>query len=161
MIRIGAALLGLCLAATAALGQHQNSFSGSAVPIIPVITIPPGNANVIGSLRAANFNTTADQAIAIRSTITAWLTTSIIVTNCVGPSFSAVGGIYPLANKGGTPLVAASQTYVVGSNNFLTLTFNGSTAVNRYTSSAVYLSLTTPQGSAVTCDVYLLGVDLT
>jgi hypothetical protein len=160
MTWLATALFVLCLATSAALGQTQNPFLGSTVYIPPVLAIPPGNANVIGSLRAANFNSTADQAIVIRPAITAWLTTSIIVTNCAG-EFAAVGGIYPTTNKGGTPLVAASQTYPVGSNNFLTLTFNGSTGSNRYTLSTVYLSLTTPQGNAATCDVYVLGVDLT
>lgn len=123
----------------------------------------PANASqrVLGTLRAANFNTTADQAIAINAV--AFSITSVIVTNCSASMTLAAGGFYPTTSKGGTPIVAAAQLYsaLTGAAILLNPTVAVTPLVTRYTISNVYLSLTTAQGGAATCDVYIVGVDLT
>src|ERR1700676_5084424 len=70
-----------------------------------------GQQGVIATLRAANFNITTDQAIAIPATITKWAPTAIYVTNCSISMTLAAGGVYPTTAKGGVALVAATQLY--------------------------------------------------
>lgn len=139
----------------------------------PLATSAGGTGNTTGagagvnralcSIRAANFNSTADQACAIPAAITAWMPTSIVATNCSGTFTLAVGGVYPTTSKGGTALVAASQAYTAlsGATVVLALTMAANIATTRQTTNTVYLSLTTGTGSAATCDFYLIGNDLT
>jgi hypothetical protein len=118
---------------------------------------------VLCSIRAANFNITTDQLCTIPAGVTAWAPTSIIVTNCTGTFTLAAGGVYPAVSKGGTALVAAAQAYtaLTGSTIVLGLTLAATIATTRYTINSLYLSLTTGTGSAATCDLYVIGNDLT
>jgi hypothetical protein len=149
MRRFLVALFALCLAAIAPAGAQISSYG-------------PANASqrVLGTLRGANFNTTADQAIAINAA--AFSITSIIVTNCSANMTLAAGGFYPTTSKGGTPIVAATQLYsaLTGASILLNPTVAATPLVTRYTVSNVYLALTVAQGGAATCDVYIVGVDL-
>jgi|ERR1700688_1660353 len=122
-----------------------------------------GRQGVISSLRGANFNVTTDQAIAIPAQVSAFSITQIVVTNCSVSMTLAVGGFYPTTAKGGTPIVAATQIYsaLTASTLLLGTTIAATPLVTRYTLSNIYLSLTTAQGAAATCDVYVIGVDLT
>lgn len=127
------------------------------------ISAPPimSSQRVIGQLRGANFNSTADQAIAINAAT--YSITSVIVTNCSASLTLAAGGIYPAASKAGTPIVAAAQLYsaLTGTSVLLNPTVAATPLVTRYTANPLYLSLTTAQGGAATCDLYIVGVDLT
>jgi hypothetical protein len=122
-----------------------------------------GATRVLCSIRAANFNITTDQACTIPAGVTAWVPTSIIVTNCTGTFTLAAGGVYPATSKGGTALVAAAQVYtaLTGATVVLGLTLAANIATTRLTIHTVYLALTTGAGSAATCDVFVLGNDLT
>src|SRR5215470_8316669 len=71
----------------------------------------PAAQRVIAALSGANFNTTADQPIAIPQRITAFQLTSIIITHASISLTTAAGGFYPAASKGGTPIVSAAQAY--------------------------------------------------
>ncbi len=130
---------------------------------LAIARAPSGLSQVIGSLRGANFNTTADQAIAIRSGITKFSVSGITVTNCTGSLTLAVGGFYPTTSKGGTALVANTQVYsaLSGATILLPTTLVATTLTTAYTVSNIYLSLTTAAGSAATCDAYIIGTDLT
>jgi hypothetical protein len=132
-------------------------------PNVPAVNAPLGLQRVLGSLRAANFNSTADQAIAIVGSVTAYQITSVVVTNCSTSLTLAAGGVYPATSKGGTAIVAATQVYtaLTGTTVLLGLTVAATPLVTRYTAANVYLSLTTAQGGAATCDVYVVGTDLT
>jgi hypothetical protein len=159
MIRYGAALFGLCLAASAAPAQHQNPY-GATSPS-PLTLVPAGNANVMGTLRGADFNSTADQQIAVSPRITAFQITSIIVTACNGNLSNSVGGFYPLAGKSGVPLVSAAQTYSLSpGGGILNVPLLGSAGATKFNIHPIFFSLTTGQGSALLCDIYVLGVDL-
>jgi hypothetical protein len=122
-----------------------------------------GVMRVLCSIRAANFNITTDQACAIPASVTAWVPTSILATNCSGSFTLAAGGVYPATSKGGTALVAAGQAYtaLTGAAVVLGLTLAANIATTRQTVNTVYLSLTTGTGSAATCDFYVIGNDLT
>ena len=128
-----------------------------------VTNLHTGVNRVLCSIRAANFNITTDQACAIPASVTAWVPTSIIVTNCSGTFTLAAGGVYPATSKGGTALVAAAQAYtaLTGATVVLGLTLAANIATTRQTINTVYLSLTTGAGSAATCDFYVVGNDLT
>lgn len=118
---------------------------------------------VLCTIRSANMNTTTDQQCLIAPTITTWALTSILITNCSASLTTAAGGIYPTTAKGGTAIVAAVQAYTAlsASTVVLSLTLAGTIATTRSTLSSVYLSLTLGQGSAATCDLYVIGIDLT
>jgi hypothetical protein len=120
-----------------------------------------GMSRVVGTLRGANFNSTADQAIPIA--VSVYQVTGISVTNCSASLTLAVGGFYPTTAKGGTPVVAATQLYsaLTSATVLLSSTIAASPLVTRFTANPLYLSLTTAQGSPATCDIYVIGVDLT
>ncbi len=119
---------------------------------------------VLGSLRGANMNTTADQVIAIAAGVSKYLVTAVYVTNCSTNLTLAVGGVYSAASKGGTAVVANTQLYsgLTGtSTQLLPLTIAAAGLIVALTGANMYLSLTTAQGGAATADVYIVGVDLT
>jgi hypothetical protein len=120
-----------------------------------------GTQRVIGTLRGANFNVATDQAIPMA--VAVYQITGIVVTNCSASLTLAVGGFYPTTAKGGTPIVAATQIYsaLTSASVLLNVTVAATPLVTRFAVTPVYLSLTTAQGSAATCDVYVIGVDLT
>jgi hypothetical protein len=121
-----------------------------------------GATRVLCSIRSANFNSTADQVCTIPAGVTAWVPTSIIVTNCSASLTLAAGGVYPATSKGGTALVAAAQIYtaLTGATIVFGLTLAANIATTRYTVNSVYLALTTGQGTSATCDFFLIGNDL-
>lgn len=156
MNRLHKALVGLLLLCLPDLAAAQpigsNTASGSA-----------GRQGVLASVRGANFNVTTDQAINIPTSVTAFQITGIVVTNCSVSMTTAAGGVYPTTAKGGTAIVAAGQVYssLTASTVLLNLTVAATPLVTRYAQGAIYLSLTTAQGAPATCDVYLIGIDLT
>lgn len=142
-------------AATLGIGSGLASTGGNIVSA--------GAQRVLCSVRTANFNTTADQVCTIPAAVTTWAPTAIWTTNCTTSLTTAAGGIYPTTAKGGTPLVAAVQVYtaLTASTIILPLTLAANIATTRYAINTVYLSLTLGQGTAATCDLFLIGVDLT
>jgi hypothetical protein len=131
----------------------------------------PAAQRVLASLRSANFNVTTDQPILLPNSINAFQLTGIVVTNASLSLTTAVGGFYPQAAKGGTPIVAASQVYsaLTTANALLQATLASFGQNTRFSAAnlgsvngllAIWLSLTTAQGAAATADVYLLGIDL-
>lgn len=144
-------------------GGTVSPCSGDLNSSCQVTNLHTGVVRILCSIRSANFNITTDQTCTIPSSVTAWVPTSIIVTNCSGTFTLAAGGVYPAASKGGTALVAAAQAYtaLTGASVVLGLTMAAGIATTRLTVNAVYLSLTTGTGSAATCDFYVVGNDLT
>jgi hypothetical protein len=127
--------------------------------------IIPGTSSLIGILKTANFNITTDQAIPITliGGYTNYRINEILMINASIPLTTAAGGIYPAINKGGTPYVAASQTYTTinsGVNAFLSLTLTNIGLLSTHNNSFLYLNLTTPQGSTATADIYVFGTPL-
>lgn len=112
---------------------------------------------LIGVLRSANMNTTADQLISISAK--RFVVRRIVATGGSTPISTAVGGIYTGAGKTGTAIVPANQTYAAlsSSTKFLDLGQGLLTTTDSFTSGALYLSLTTPQGADATADIYVYG----
>ncbi len=75
---------------------------------------------------------------------------------------TAVGGIYTDLNKGGTAIVDSSQTYSAVTSPVFALELTiVSTPGNTYwpDDTGIYLSLTTPQGTAAIADFYIYGAN--
>ena len=122
---------------------------------------------VIASGFALDFNSTADQPLIIPPAITAFQLTGIICTNSPVSLSTATGGFYPQVSKGGSAIVSAGQVYsaLTGLNLLMQPTLTAFALAARFSSvnlpnSAIYFSLTTPQGQTAPVDVYLIGVDL-
>lgn len=121
-----------------------------------------GTQRVIARLLTANFNSTGDQAISVLSS-TKYFVTNVLVTNCSASLTLAAGGFYPSPSKGGTPIVAAAQVYsaLTGSAaQLLGTTLAAATNTTALSGQTIYFALTLAQGSAATCDIYIVGVDL-
>lgn len=110
---------------------------------------------VLGLLRSANMNSTADQAIPIAAS--KYVVRRIVVTNTSLSLTLAVGGVYTGAGKTGTTVVANTQLFsaLSGATKVLDATVIALTDV--LTASSLFLSLTTAQGSAATADIYVIG----
>lgn len=132
-----------------------NSFAGTYGGVIT-----SGVETLLGSIIGANFNVTTDQGVNLqRIGSQKYLITRILVTNASISLTTAAGGFYTDTAKGGVTIVAASQAY--SALTAATTVLNTTLAVNRtYTTTPVYLSLTTAQGAAATADVYIFGIIL-
>ncbi len=121
-------------------------------------TMPPAYV-LCGTMKAANFNSTADQAITIRSPTANYVLQAIRVTNPSVAMSAAVGGFYTAASKGGTQIISSSQAYsgitttsINTSGNMLSL----APLTAAYNLTTIYFSLTTAQGAAATADISLV-----
>ena len=116
-------------------------------------------SSVLAKLPSANLNTTADQIIT--GMPAKFLIQGIYATNCSGSATAAVGGIYTAPSKGGSQVVYAGQSWasLTAANSLLPFSF-ASAALEVTYGSTLYLSLTTPQGAAMTADIYVIGVAL-
>jgi len=101
----------------------------------------------VGKLASANMNTTADQAIPIPWTT--YIIRRITVESASTSLTTAAGGIYTGGSKTGVAVVAAGQVYsaLTTSTKVLDLTIANNDVL---TIPILYLSLTTPQGTAST-----------
>lgn len=163
--QITAALLDAVL--NAMFQSFDNQVDNSLGLITPNWLGAPYGAILAGVLRSANFNATTDQAIPIVVPTPKYRISEIVVANASASLAGAVGGIYSAAAKTGVAIVPSSQAYsglssaavntlnssiVLASTNFATAEFN----LNQ-----IFLSLTTPLGSAATADVYVFTRPLT
>jgi len=117
----------------------------------------PAASTILGQLTSADFNSTADQSIVIRSA--RYVVRKIIVDNASLNLTTAVGGLYTGAGKSGTVVVANTQVYtaLTAAAKFVDLTIAATPTTDVLTSTTIFLSLTTPQGAAATADVRILG----
>lgn len=114
--------------------------------------------SLLGVLRGANFNSTADQAIKVNAS--KYVVRKVITSNASTSLSLAVGGIYNDTSKpAGGIVVAASQVYsaLTGAGKFVDSTLNSLVTTDIQTAATLYLSLTVAQGSAATADVYIFG----
>lgn len=105
---------------------------------------------------AANFNSTADQALTKVGTFTQYVVSRIVVLNASISLTAAVGGVYTAAAKAGVQVIAAAQTYNGLTSGVSTLT-PPLTNTDKRTEAGLFLSLTTPQGAAATADILVYG----
>jgi hypothetical protein len=112
---------------------------------------------LLGRLKSANMNSTADQPIVVG--ITKYIIRRIIVQNSSASLTLAAGGLYTAAAKGGDVIVPATQIYsaLTVATKFLDLTLAAILNTDVRTESTLYLSLTVAQGVAATADLFILG----
>jgi len=116
--------------------------------------------HVVAYIHTANMNVTTDQAMTVNGSYPArWKLVGIDVQNCSGNPNVAAGGFYTAASKGGTTLVAATQTYSGANTAIVQVTLAAGIATTPFTSATTPIfSLTSGQGSAMTCDIDLIGI---
>lgn len=114
--------------------------------------------DLLGIFLGANMNTVADQIFSGLSNSQKFRPRRITACNASGSLTTAAGGIYTGLGKTGTLIVAAAQAYssLTGSALALDLTLNVPNAILAPATN-LYLSLTTPQGGAMTADFYIYG----
>lgn len=115
---------------------------------------------LLWSLIGANMNTTADQALTKAFSFTNHIIDRILITNASLSLSLAVGGFYTAASKGGVAIVANTQVFSGLSTATKTLAATIADTDLR-TTTVMYLSLTTAQGSAATADIRVMGWALT
>ena len=117
-------------------------------------------------LRRARMDVTTDQAFlkVFSGGVRYKITRIVAVLRNAKSAAAAVGGIYTAASKGGSQVVANSQTFTplvtTDSTRTLTLATYGSDtnmADGTYSGSNLYLSLTTPAANAGIADFYIYG----
>lgn len=126
-----------------------------------------GTARLLWRLTNADLNSTADQAFTKIGTYTSFIYLTIISSYVSGanPVNTAQGGLYTAASKTGTTIVAATQAYSnnagAGTGTRMTSNVAGAGSAGGLRSdSALFLSLTTPQGGAAVADFYVFGYAL-
>lgn len=131
---------------------------------IGALTVPSTNPSppirCIGRKLAADFNSTADQAITLLPGN--WTITGVYAAKGSRSMTTAAGGVYTAAAKGGTAIVAAAQTYTGltgATTDVVTCTMAATPTVNGsgVTGATIYFALTTGQGSAGTADIFVFG----
>lgn len=124
------------------------------------ITSPAYAQQVLFVLRAANFQLTTDQSFTKLFQGTNYRITEVFAERRSGGATVACdGGIYTAANKTGSALVAATQSWLglsgAAKRQAATLAAVNATDV---ASATPILSLTTGSTAAVTADVFIVGV---
>ena len=117
-------------------------------------------SDLLGALRGANMNSTADQAIPIQAFGLPYYVTSILAVWKSGASLTlAAGGVYDAAAKAGNQLVSSAQVFsaLTGAGKALALTLAAAATGSTFTATSLFLSLTVAQGAAATCDIYVYG----
>lgn len=124
---------------------------------------PPSlkTSRVLFSLIGADMGVTTDQALVKEFDFAAFVIDKILVTNASTSLTTAVGGVYGAPSKAAPILVSAAQTYaaLTATDSVLNPSLT-SAALKRMTGAAIYLSLTTAQGTPATADIYIMGTAL-
>lgn len=132
-------------------------FTAAAQTAVPTTDLQ----RVLASKRSANMAVTTDQSMTIVSGVTKYTVDRVIATNCSATPVLAAGGLYTAASKGGSAIVAAGQAYtaLTSPGAFLPMTLAITTST--FTAGTLFFSLTVANGTALTCDIYVIGTDLT
>ncbi len=128
----------------------------------PTGPIPIGTNDILFSLSGANLQLTTDQAFSKNGSFTTYVITAVIARRASGAVVtSCLGGIYTAATKGGTPLVAATQSWanLTGANKIVEATLAAVNATDAQTATPI-LSLTTGSTGACTADFTIYGYAL-
>lgn len=119
-----------------------------------------GTYQCLWQLIGADMNSTADQALSKLFPFTNFSIEKILVTNASASLTTAIGGLYTAAAKGGSAIISAATVYSTLTTALIILNPPVLT-VNLLSASPLYLSLTTPQGSAATADFRIMGFAFT
>lgn len=110
-------------------------------------------------LRAADMQSTADQAFTKTFTGTNYVVTKVLAVRASGgASVACAGGVYPAASKAGTALVGVAQSWVAltGAGKIVDATLAAVIGTDVQTATPI-LSLTTGSTAAATADLFIFG----
>jgi hypothetical protein len=121
-----------------------------------------GKQRVLGVAIGVNFNASGDTTILLPTNNTNFILTGCFVTNCTTSLTAATASIWTSAGGAGDNLaVDQSLSAITGTSTQLAqLTMTALAGTKRQTGPQVYFRVGTPQGSAATGNVYIIGVDL-
>ena len=122
----------------------------------------PYVSQLLFKINAADMQSTADQIFTKIFSGTTYVITNVVARRASGgTSVACVGGIYTAASKGGTPLIAAIQSWVAltGAAKMVLATLAAVLGTDTQTATP-YLSLTTGSTAAATADIFIYGVVL-
>ena len=111
-------------------------------------------------IRAANMQSTADQAFTKVTGGTTYAITHVVAKRVSGgATVVCAGGIYTAASKAGDALVATAQSWIglSGANTGVLATV-ASVATSTTETATPFLSLTTGSTAACTADIFIFGV---
>jgi hypothetical protein len=123
-------------------------------------TQPAKQELILFQLITANMNVTTDQSFTKLLGFTNYVITRIRAVNSSGSLTTAAGGVYTAAAKGGNAIVAAAQAYSTLTGSTIGMDLTIAAVGNGLQTATPILSLTTGQGAAMTCDMYVIGVPL-
>lgn len=151
--------------ATAQIGDTYNPGDGSFTsPSLspPALIKIPVNQQLLFVLRAADMQITTDQQFTKWFEGTTYSITDIRARRVSGgASVACLGGIYTAASKGGSALVAATQSWLglSGSGKIARATLEALVETDAQTATP-YLSLSTGSTAACGADIFIYGVIL-
>lgn len=143
---------------------------GAEAQIVPQYTVPDvlglssytaGQERVLASKRSANMAITTDQSMTVVSGVTKYTVDRVIATNCSATPVLAAGGLYTAASKGGSAIVGSGQVYTAFTSASTMLPLTLAITTSTFTPGTLFFSLTVANGTALTCDIYVIGTDLT
>lgn len=138
--------------AAATVGQTVQTMSGAGYL-----------EQLLFKISAADMAVTTDQAMTKIFSGTKWTATRIFALRAAGAYNTAcLGGVYTAASKGGSAIVAATQTYagLTGAAKMADLTLAALLGTDVQSAAVIYVALTTANGAALTADYYVYGVVL-
>lgn len=145
-----------------ALGYTPMANTSSAVTTALGYT-PIAGANVMQALfvlRNADLTLTSDQAFTKLFTGTKYAVTSAYAIQKTGAfGVAALGGVYTAASKGGTPIIAAAQSYAALTGT-LTSALPVIAVLSVQNATPLILSMSTGNTGALTADFFIFGVIL-
>ena len=127
---------------------------------MPLFAPPISRQVLLGYVLGANFNSTGDTAISMRTS--PYVVRRITVKNASISLTTAAGGVYTAPSKGGTAIVVATQVYtaLTAAAKVLDMTLAAILTTDVRTEAELFFSLTTAQGAAATADIFVFGDDL-
>lgn len=118
-----------------------------------------GTNTTLFRLTGADLNSTLDQVLLKAFDFTKYVIDKIVFANASGAVSNATGALYTGVSKSGIPLTNASQSLTgLDSVNAVlnpALTSGGTGLIS---APNVVLSLTVPEGTAKTADIFVMGV---
>lgn len=178
----GASYLGGGLTVTPATYTVALTATGNTTLTLPVTgklatqaQIPYAGFQILGKLTGADFNVTTDQPITLTYAGSGFKIGTgsssasgggVLVKNCTDGAGTpktptlAAGTVYTGSGKTGTAFGTATDTYTGATGiNRIVLNNGTSTSVSTFLNpTTVYFSLTTANGSALTCDIIIMGL---
>lgn len=161
------------LSGPASGGAAAPAFRALVANDLPTVPSSKGGSRLIkvGHLSAANFNITTDQAISLTGP-SLYVLAGVSIGNCSASLTTAKGAFYSAASKTNpiwsgtttTPYTgldgAAGRAELLGFAAGQNAAANGGSTFAYTGPTTIYLSLTTAQGGAATCDLDVLAYDL-